>query len=381
MLKRIHFSFLCLILIILSVQNTYAQSIYAGGIGDGFSRNSFAQPDNILFNIYSGGNHDGFAFSSFAQPDNALFDIYKGGNNDGFAFNSFAQPDNVLFDIYKGGNEDGFAFNSFAQPDNVLFDIYKGGIEDGFAFNSFAQPDNVLYDIYKGGIEDGFSFSSFAQPDNVLYDIYKGGISDGFAFNVLGGIGTEVPLPVELVSFIGEFEKGKVLLQWKTASELNNERFILERSVNGIHFVALYAVEGAGSTSIPQEYSYTDQSPFPGINYYRLKQIDFNQAFTYSKIISVEATDQPGPPITIFPNPSDQSDIIQIMLKGIVGGTAAEVNITSASGHSIQSFKTTVDNFNQIRIDPSISSTMAVGVYLVSVKLSNQVHVAKWVVR
>lgn len=357
MVRVNQFCFIFLSLIFVSVQHSYAQSIYAGGNGDGFSRNSFAQPDNILFNIYGGGNNDGFSFSSFAQPDNVLFDIYKGGSNDGFAF------------------------NSFAQADNVLFDIYKGGIEDGFAFNSFAQPDNVLYDIYKGGIEDGFSFSSFAQPDNVLYDIYKGGNSDGFAFNVLGGIGTEVPLPVELVSFVGEFENGNVFLVWKTSSELNNERFILERSVNGIDFIALYAVEGAGTTSVPQEYSYTDQHPISGTNYYRLKQIDFDQAVTYSRIISVEATDQPGPPITIFPNPSDQSDIIQIMLKGIVSGTPAEVSITSASGHSIQLFRTIVDDFNQIRIDPSISSTMAIGVYLVSVKLSNQVLVAKWVVR
>jgi hypothetical protein len=352
--NRLYFIFI--LLISLSVQYSYAQSIYAGGNGDGFNRNSFSQPDNILFNIYGGGNDDGFSFSLFAQPDNVLFDIYKGGNNDGFAF------------------------NSFAQADNVLFDIYKGGVEDGFSFSSFAQPDNVLYDIYKGGLEDGFSFSSFAQPDNVLYDIYKGGISDGFAFNVLGGIGTEVPLPVELVSFVGEFEKGTVFLVWKTASELNNERFILERSVNGIDFVAIYTVEGAGTTSIPQEYSYTDQSPFSGINYYRLKQIDFNQIFTYSKIISVEATDQPGPPITVFPNPSEHSDVIQIMLKGIVSGTAAEVSITSASGHTIHTFKATIDDFNQIKIDQSMSSDMAKGIYLITVRLSDRVLNAKWVV-
>jgi hypothetical protein len=307
--------------------------------------------------------------------------IYAGGNGDGFNGNSFAQPDNILFNIYSGGNNDGFSFSSFAQPDNVLFDIYKGGSNDGFAFNSFAQADNVLFDIYKGGVEDGFSFSSFAQPDNVLYDIYKGGISDGFAFNVLGGIGTEVPLPVELVSFVGEFENGTVLLVWKTSSELNNERFILERSVNGIDFIALYAVEGAGTTSVPQEYSYTDQHPISGTNYYRLKQIDFDQAVTYSKIISVEATDQPGPLIIVFPNPSDQSDVIQIMLKGVVSGTPAKVSITSANGHMIHTFITTTDDFNQIKIDQNISTNMAKGIYLISVKLSYRILNTKWVVQ
>jgi hypothetical protein len=349
--------FLCLLLIFISARNSYAQSIYAGGSGDGFNVSSFAQPDNILFNIYAGGSNDGFSVSSFAQPDNVLFDIYKGGNNDGFAI------------------------SSFAQADNVLFDIYKGGAEDGFSMSSFAQPDNVLYDIYKGGMEDGFSFSSFAQPDNVLYDIYKGGISDGFAFSVLGGIGTEVPLPIELVSFEGEFENGKVLLVWRTATELNNERFILERSINGIEFSALYVTEGAGTTSVSQEYFYTDQNPFSGINYYRLKQVDFNQAFTYSKIISVEATDQPGPPITVFPNPSYQSDVIQIMLKGVVKGTPAVVSITTSKGQTIQTFIATIDDFNQIIINQSISASISKGVYLISVKLSDRILNVKWVVK
>ncbi|MEK6781314.1 MAG: T9SS type A sorting domain-containing protein [Bacteroidota bacterium] len=278
-------SFLCLALISLSVQFSHAQSIYAGGNGDGFSLNGFSQPDNILFNIYSGGNDDGFSISSFAQPDN------------------------VLFDIYKGGSDDGFAFNSFAQADNVLFDIYKGGIEDGFALNSFAQADNLLFDIYKGGMEDGFAFSSFAQPDNVLYDIYKGGLSDGFAFNNLGSIGSEVPLPVELVSFEGKYQDGHVLLKWKTASELNNDHFSIERSKDGVEFIELAIVQGAGTKSTESIYQAYDHHPLIGTGYYRLKQTDFDGQSSLSKVIKVDSRPVSLAEVIVFPNPTPDGEI------------------------------------------------------------------------
>jgi len=313
--------------------------------------------------------------SSYAQS------IYAGGNGDGFAVNSFAQPDNILYNIYAGGTDDGFSVSSFAQPDNVLFDIYKGGDEDGFSVSSFAQPDNVLFDIYKGGFEDGFSTSAFAQPDNVLFDIYKGGIADGFAFNSLGSIGSEVPLPVELVSFEGKYQNGAVLLTWTTASELNNERFVLERSPSGLEFEALHSVDGSGTNTAPREYDYTDKRPFQGLNYYRLKQVDFDQTFTFSRIIAVEATEKPGAPIVLFPNPSSKDDLIQIRMVGLVPGTALFVSIKTTSGQNLHSFETTIDDLNQFAIDTKISSQMAPGFYLISVQFNAGSHTAKWIVR
>lgn len=368
-------------LIFILVIDSHAQSIYAGGKGDGFSFNNFAQADNALLNIYSGGNNDGFSFAAFAQPDNVLFNIYSGGNNDGFAFNSFAQADNLLFAIYNGGVQDGFALNSFAQSDNILYAIYSGGIEDGFALKSFAQADNVLYAIYSGGKEDGFAFKSYAQADNVLYNIYNGGISDGFAFNRLGSIGSEVPLPIVLVSFIGKYQVNTIALKWKTASELNNDYFNLERSLSGMDFNLLYSVTGAGTTSQPSEYLYIDEKPFPGINYYRLKQVDFDGNFTYSEIISVRADYQSNQSILLFPNPSDPASDTQIMLSGVTSGTIVEVNISSITGQPVSSFEAVVDDFNQINIKQSVSSTLSAGIYLVSVKASTGIYVTKWVVR
>lgn len=318
---------------------------------------------------------------SFSVPCVFAQSIYSGGIGDGFSFSNFSQADNIFLNIYSGGDFDGFALASFAQPNNVLFDIYQGGINDGFALNSFAQPDNILFDIYKGGIRDGFALSSFAQSDNILFDIYKGGISDGFALNSVGSIGGEVPLPVELVLFTGTFQNGYVYLFWKTASELNNELFIVERSSDGIYFIALHAVEGAGTTNIPKEYSFIDKKPLPGPNYYRLKQIDFDQKFTYSKIIFIQADEQVNSPLTVYPNPSFKTDVVHLTLAGIINGTLAEVKIIDVSGRPIYSTITTVNNTSQIKIAPEVSSTIAPGVYLIKVNLPDRTLAAKWVVR
>ncbi|MBK9637551.1 MAG: T9SS type A sorting domain-containing protein [Bacteroidetes bacterium] len=84
------------------------------------------------------------------------------------------------------------------------------------------------------------------------------------------------PLPVVLKSFAVEENNEKALLIWETASEINNDYFILERSWDGNNFEFLGQVKGSGTTTMPNKYSFTDDSPLLGISYYRLTQIDFN---------------------------------------------------------------------------------------------------------
>lgn len=347
----------CLLMVIGIWRPAWSQSIYAGGNGDGFAAGSVAQPDNVLLNIYSGGVADGFSFASVAQPDN------------------------VLFDIYKGGIGDGFAFGSFAQPDNVLFDIYKGGTDDGFAFASFAQPDNVLFDIYKGGTDDGFAFSGFAQPDNVLYDIYKGGIADGFAFGSLGSLGGEIPLPIELLSFEARYLSPLVYVRWQTASELNNDHFVLEKSRNSVDFLPIYKVNGAGTTRYKQTYSFSDESPFNGINYYRLQQVDMDQHVTYSEVISVLAGGNSPSALYVIPNPSDAGASVSLWISGVGEGTPAQVTIINMMGQTVGAFAAEINSENRININRTLLPEMMSGVYVVTVKVNGNHFTARWAIR
>ena len=92
-------------------------------------------------------------------------------------------------------------------------------------------------------------------------------------------------LPVELTSFSAKpASKRSVMLEWATASEDNNDFFAIEHSRNGVDFEEVDYVQGAGTTLVPQSYSYLHEQPAKGSNYYRLKQMDYDGAFSYSPI-------------------------------------------------------------------------------------------------
>ena len=100
-----------------------------------------------------------------------------------------------------------------------------------------------------------------------------------------------VSLPVELVSFKGQSSKGGVQLSWKTASERDNRGFEVEVSADGKSFRKVAFVESkVGTTSLMQNYSYLDAKATAGTTYYRLKQVDFDGAFEYSKTVVVTLT-------------------------------------------------------------------------------------------
>lgn len=91
----------------------------------------------------------------------------------------------------------------------------------------------------------------------------------------LGSGGLET-LPIELVYFNANSNNSRVVLTWKSASELNNDFFTIERSFNGTDYQTLTYVDGAGTTSESQDYSYTDYPLSFGLVYYRLTQTDFD---------------------------------------------------------------------------------------------------------
>ena len=96
-------------------------------------------------------------------------------------------------------------------------------------------------------------------------------------------------IPVELVSFSANVLGSNVLLSWITASETNNQGFEVERLMVGTtDWIKLGYVSGSGSSTEFHQYSFTDNSVPIGKYQYRLKQIDFNGSYTYSKVVETE---------------------------------------------------------------------------------------------
>jgi len=98
-------------------------------------------------------------------------------------------------------------------------------------------------------------------------------------------------LPIELVKFETIPENNSVKVKWETNSEVNNDYFTIEKSNDGTQFLPVGTVHGAGTSSATLSYSFVDDQPYQGINYYRLKQVDYDGQFTYSKTISVNVSE------------------------------------------------------------------------------------------
>ncbi|HPX75707.1 MAG TPA: T9SS type A sorting domain-containing protein [Bacteroidales bacterium] len=113
-------------------------------------------------------------------------------------------------------------------------------------------------------------------------------------------------LPVELVSFNVNCDKNFVELNWVTASETNNDYFIVQRSQDATNWKNLDKIQGAGFSSSELEYKHIDKNQVSENVYYRLVQVDFDGTKTISNIVNVNCINKfEIPNISIYPNPAN----------------------------------------------------------------------------
>ncbi|WP_051211286.1 T9SS type A sorting domain-containing protein [Runella zeae] len=124
-------------------------------------------------------------------------------------------------------------------------------------------------------------------------------------------VGWNDVFPVKLTFFKAEERSGGVELSWQTSEEISNQRFEIERSLDAKSFEKIGTIEGKGTISIAQHYSFLDSSPLQGLNYYRLKQVDFDGKYSYSVIRDIRAKGQ-GHSFRVYPNPATNEVKIEL---------------------------------------------------------------------
>ena len=144
----------------------------------------------------------------------------------------------------------------------------------------------------------------------------NGGVYDyenGYGKIIIEGA-IAIPTPVELVSFTGTFSDGKVLLNWVTATELNNFGWEIQRTLEGDPFYETIGfVEGSGNSNSPQKYFFEDKPIQYGNYIYRIKQIDNDGTFEYNGTVSIQyGHNQPGREyLSSYPNPfNPQTNVV-----------------------------------------------------------------------
>ncbi|MDR0792351.1 MAG: T9SS type A sorting domain-containing protein, partial [Chitinophagaceae bacterium] len=181
--------------------------------------------------------------------------------------------------------------------------------------------------------------------------------------------------PITLLSFTAEAQTNNtVLLQWATATETNNKGFSIQRSADGANWTDLSFVNSmatGGNSSVQNNYQYTDNNPFAGENYYRLKQIDLNNAANYSAVQQLNFNKQ-ATALQVLPNPA--SGDVRVTLTGAGGNV--RYRLISMNGSVILSgTMNNADGYGRISV-----SNVATGLYFLQIITNNTVQSCKLMV-
>ena len=161
-------------------------------------------------------------------------------------------------------------------------------------------------------------------------------------------------LPLRLISFSGTQEATANKLTWETADEVNTKSFELESSKDGRNFLKVATIDAVSTGD--NSYGYTDYRSYKGITYYRLKMIDIDGSFTYSRIISL-SRDGKGS-INLFPNPA--ADWLNLSLDNNL--INSEASLYNTSGRLLQTIKITSGD------QPVNVKTLPTGIYIIKFK-------------
>lgn len=168
-------------------------------------------------------------------------------------------------------------------------------------------------------------------------DTAASGVSTNTAPVIAGNCAS---LPVELTSFNATAKGQNVLLQWETASEINNNGFEVQRSMDGVSFHKVAWVQGEGNSDRTVQYQSMDESASANtLYYYRLRQIDFDGAESFSAVEKVEIAGR-GIVVDAYPNPTSVSSQLKI-----------DVNSPTASTGNLQFFNISGQKISLISLE------------------------------
>lgn len=183
---------------------------------------------------------------------------------------------------------------SFGQGETFLFRAQEGGTLNTITDNdaTMSNYDGTVEGSNSGGtrLENKFNFRipisslpvAVTAGTRITTLAYLNASGAG-STSEFGGASVAANLPVHFTSFKGRVKDGKTFLTWTTAEEQNNSHFEVEKSTTGSNYTTIGKVNP--KTGLYNQYDFTDETALGGINYYRLKQVDLDGRFMYSKVL------------------------------------------------------------------------------------------------
>lgn len=311
------------------------------------------------------------ATSTFVDPSSSNQGLFiQAGTNLG--------PDNVLFgrDLQ---NEDG---EPQLNPVTITFDDVDISMATGvivsfeYDLNGFDSSDEIAYTLTVdgsdvdmgtfGGDDAGtymFNVADAASSVSLTLVLDQNGGSDSFELDNFM-VTAEVILPIELTYFRAKAVNNKtVALEWRTETEVDNHYMMVERSRNGKEFAELAKVKGNGTTLEAQVYTFVDDAPRAGVNYYRLKQVDFDGTYEYHNVVAVNITDDKN--FSVYPTLVDNT--VNVNIEG-----QANLTIRNIAGAVVKTVQVT--DFQSIDV-----GNLVKGTYFMIIESNNLVEAVRFV--
>lgn len=203
---------------------------------------------------------------------------------------------------------------------------------------------------------------------NVGYDIMGVSRPQGNGPDI-GAYEYQGALPVEFLNFSANLKDKSVFIDWITGSEVNNDYFEVQRSFDGKNWAAIGMVDGAGNSNETLKYQFIDHHPAPGMNYYRIKQMDFDGQYDYSSIESVSVESLYS--IELFPNPTH--DYINLHIPNMAN-VDSQISIYDITGRKLYELKTNAGQQPALQFDLESINIHNPGRYHLLVKTGNHVE-------
>jgi len=266
---------------------------------------------DFVFPVGDGGKYARIGISNLSGADNFTAEYHKAkpSDNENFAYPITKVSDNEYWDLNRAGS------SVTASVTMHWEDSKWSGI------GSFSELRIMHYGTSWVAESGTYTNSGSADLGTVQAgSLTVSGVSSFSPFSFGTTHNQNNTLPISLLDFNISKKDKTTIIDWKTASEKNNDYFIIERSQNGIDIEQIGVVKGAGNSNEILDYLFIDDSPLKGVSYYRLTQVDFDgekESFDWKMISFVEENQME---ILLYPNPISNGNL-NIEIHNIVGKT------------------------------------------------------------
>jgi photosystem II stability/assembly factor-like uncharacterized protein len=193
--------------------------------------------------------------------------------------------------------------------------------------------------------------------------------------NILRGY-SDPTIPVELTSFTARVTNGNIELSWQTVTEINNAGFDIERRNKNSYWYSIGYIPGNGTTTEINNYSFVDTSPFNGVNFYRLKQIDFSGTYEFSDVIEVDVRMPSHYTLEQnYPNPFNPVTTIKY---SVVNTTHVRLTIYNSIGEEVTTLVNKIQSPGRYNVEFD-GLKLSSGVYLYQLRAGNFVNTKKMI--